>query len=65
MGRNLPKDYPDWDAEHVLKHSGEGWSCIRVIQDPAEGGVNIFFVQDYVTIRVPLVKTPDVNAMAQ
>jgi hypothetical protein len=37
---------PTRNAEHVLEHGGKGWGYIRVVQDPAEGGVNVVFVQE-------------------
>jgi hypothetical protein len=49
----------------VVEQRGEGWGYIWVIQDPAEGGVNVVFVQKYIAIQVLLSKTPDVNPMAQ
>jgi hypothetical protein len=64
-GETCPEDEPDWDVEHVLEHRGKARGYIRVIQDLAEGGFDVLFVQYYVAIRVPLVKTPDVNPMSQ
>jgi hypothetical protein len=49
----------------VVEQRGKSRGYIRVIQDLVEGGFDIFFVQYYVAIRVPLVKTPDVNPMSQ